>query len=279
MKIKELRTQVADYLSYLEREERSAATRKQYQRDIFCFLSWAEGFEAVKKTVVRYKEKLQDGYKAASVNAKLAALNGFFSFLGRNDLKVKQLKIQRQAYCSVDRELTKNEYLRLVETAKRQQNEKLSLMLQTICSTGIRVSELRFITVEAIGCGEAAIRLKGKNRVILLPENLRRVLNAYIRRNQIISGPIFITRNGNCMDRSNICKQMKRLCAEAVVEEQKVFPHNLRHLFARCFYAIDRDLAKLADILGHSSVNTTRIYIVSTGSEHRQHMDALGLVV
>ncbi len=279
MKIKELRTQVADYLSYLEQEERSTATRKQYQRDIFCFLSWAEGFEAVKETVVRYKEKLQDGYKAASVNAKLAALNGFFSFLGRNDLKVKQLKIQRQAYCSVDRELTKNEYLRLVETAKRQQNEKLSLMLQTICSTGIRVSELRFITVEAIGCGEAAIRLKGKNRVILLPENLRRVLNAYIRRNQIISGPIFITRNGNCMDRSNICKQMKRLCAEAVVEEQKVFPHNLRHLFARCFYAIDRDLAKLADILGHSSVNTTRIYIVSTGSEHRQHMDALGLVV
>ena len=242
-------------------------------------MSWAEGFEAVKESVVRFKEKLQDGYKAASVNAKLAALNGFFSFLGRNDLKVKQLKIQRQAYCSVDRELTKNEYLRLVETAKRQQNEKLSLMLQTICSTGIRVSELRFITVEAIGCGEAAIRLKGKNRVILLPENLRRVLNAYIRRNQIISGPIFITRNGNCMDRSNICKQMKRLCAEAAVEEQKVFPHNLRHLFARCFYAIDRDLAKLADILGHSSVNTTRIYIVSTGSEHRQHMDALGLVV
>lgn len=266
-------------MEYLRREERCASTIAQYYRDILCFLTWAEGEELTKNTVIQYKEKLQAEYKATSVNAKLAALNGFFVFLDRNDLKVKQLKIQRSAYCSKDRELTKAEYLRLVEAAKRKENEKLSLLIQTICSTGIRVSELRFITAESVRCGEAAIQLKGKNRMILLPDILCRQLKKYMARQRITTGPVFVTRTGKPLDRSNICKQMKALCESAQVDRRKVFPHSLRHLFARCFYSIDRDIAKLADILGHSSINTTRIYIISTGTEHLRKMESLGLVV
>ena len=268
-----------DYMGHLRQEERSENTISQYYRDILCFLSWVKGQEITKNVVIRYKEKLQAEYKATSVNAKLAALNGFFNFLNRSDLKVKQLKIQHSAYCSKDRELTKDEYLRLVNEAKRKENEKLSLLIQTICSTGIRVSELRFITTEAVKYGEAAICLKGKNRIVLLPDNLCRLLKKYIVRQRITTGPVFVTRTGKPLDRSNICKQMKALCKSARVDRRKVFPHSLRHLFARCFYSIGRDIAKLADILGHNSINTTRIYIVSTGTEHLRQMESLGLIV
>lgn len=279
MKMKVLETQVDSYIRHLEQEERSCATRRQYFRDISCFLSWAGELELTKDTVIRYKEKLQTEYRASSVNAKLAAINSFFTFIGKVELKVRQLKIQRQAYCSKERELTKEEYLRLVAAANKQKNEKLSLLIQTICATGIRVSELKFITVEAVNNGETEIHLKGKNRMILIPGKLRRMLKAYLRQQGIQSGSVFITRTGRPLDRSNIWKMMKALCVEAEVDSKKVFPHNLRHLFARCFYSVDKDLAKLADILGHSSINTTRIYIISTGDEHARRMDALGLVV
>ncbi len=279
IKTAQITTQLTAYISYLKESERSCATQTQYYRDIRRFLSWAGDAALAKETVIRYKEMLQAEYKAASVNAKLAAINSFFSFLGKNELRVRQLRIQRQAYCSNEKELAKNEYLRLVEAAKEQKDERLSLLLQTICSTGIRVSELQYITVEAIKLGEAAICMKGKNRTILIPGKLRKALWEYLQRQNITSGPIFITKNGNPLDRSNICKKMKALCSSAGVAAKKVFPHNLRHLFARCFYALEKDIAKLADVLGHSSINTTRIYIVSTGLEHRRQMDTLGLIL
>jgi len=274
-----MKAQVVQYIDYLAREEKSITTRKQYQRDILRFLQETEGTALTKELVLRYKEALQKRYQSASINTKIAALNGFFSFIGRNDLRMKQLRIQRRAYCSAEKELTKEEYLRLVNTAKRQENEKLSVILQTICGTGIRVSELQFITAEAVREGEALIRLKGKTRTILISGKLQKILKDYMKRKQILSGPLFVTRTGRPIDRSNIWKDMKALCERARVNPHKVFPHNLRHLFARCFYAIDKDIARLADILGHSNINTTRIYIISSGREHRQHMDALGLVV
>ncbi len=273
---------VNEYVRYLEREEKSVTTCRQYRQDVLCFLKYVdfiEESELTKEMVLSYKEYLQTIYKATSVNAKIAALNSFFSFLGRNDLKVCQLKIQHTAFCSKEKELSKAEYLRLIKAAKEQKNEKLSLLVQTICGTGIRVSELKFITAEAVRDGEASIQLKGKTRVILISGKLRKMLHGYMNRNGIVSGPVFITRNGKPLDRSNIWKKMKELCKDARVEKKKVFPHNLRHLFARTFYSIDKDIAKLADILGHTSVNTTRIYIISSGQEHRRRMDALGLVI
>lgn len=279
MNMKELEAQVEPYAAYLEREERSRSTRGQYIREIRRFLNWAEMQEVAKETVIRYKEKLQEEYQAASVNVKLSAVNGFFGFLGRPELKVRQLKIQKKVYCSREQELTRKEYLCLVKTAESRGNEKLSLILQSICATGIRVSELQFITVESVCQGEASIHLKGKNRVVLLPAKLRRSLKRFAGQQNIVSGPVFVTRSGKPLDRSNIWKMMKSLCRWAGVDDMKVFPHNLRHLFARCFYSAEKDLAKLADLLGHSSINTTRIYIISTGTEHMKCMDALGLVV
>ena len=194
-------------------------------------------------------------------------------------MRLKQLRIQKKAYCPTEKELTKAEYLRLVNIAKQKGNEKLSVLIQTICSTGIRVSELRYITAEAVKRGEAVICLKGKTRTILVDGKLRKILRQYMKQENILCGPLFITRSGRSMDRSNIWKAMKALCEYAQVNPEKVFPHNLRHLFARCFYQADKDIAKLADILGHSNINTTRIYIISSGREHRRRMDALGLVI
>lgn len=268
-----------EYLAHLKREERSRSTCRQYERDVQNFLKFIRGEALSKELVIRYKESLQETYRPASVNAKLAAVNGFLSFIGKDSMKVRQLKIQRQAFCPGERELTKAEYLRLIRTARSRRNGKLALLIQTICGTGIRVSELSFITAEAIAVGEVDIRLKGKNRTILIAGKLRQALKSYIKRNGISSGPVFVTRSGKPMDRSNIWRMMKDLCAEAGVEGSKVFPHSLRKLFARCFYHVDKDIAKLADILGHSNINTTRIYIISSGREHRQRMDALGLIV
>lgn len=278
MKMDAYKIQLAAYTDYLVQQERSAATVAQYRRDVLRFLTWSEGMDAVKETVIRYKQYLQTEYQTASINVKLAALNGFFAFLERFDLRVKQLKIQQQAYCAQEKELSKKEYRRLVEAAFRQGNEKLALVLQTICATGIRISELQFITVEAVRQGDAAIRLKGKNRMVLLTDKLCRLLRDYIRKEKLTSGSVFVTRNGTPLDRSNVWKAMKALCSSAGVDAKKVFPHNLRHLFARCFYTVYKDIAKLADILGHSSINTTRLYIISTGAEHRRQMAALGLV-
>lgn len=271
--------QMENYLDHLRNEERSPATIKQYRRDLLCFFFFLDAGELTREAVLSYKEKLEQNYQPVSVNAKLSALNSFFSFLGRSDLKLKFLKIQDSVYCPADQELSKEEYLRLVRTAKEKKNEKLALLLQTICGTGIRVSEVKYITAEAVARGEAMIRLKGKTRTIMLPKKLEKCLKEYMNREKITSGPVFITRTGRPLDRSNIWKMMKALCRDAEVDEKKVFPHNLRHLFARCFYSIDKDIAKLADILGHSSINTTRIYIITSGTEHRRRLDALGFVV
>lgn len=267
------------YIRHLETEEKSAATRKQYIRDIRRFFLFLEGETCTKDSVLRYKESLQSQYLASGVNTKLAALNGFFAFIGREDLKVRLLKIQQRVYSPKEKELTKQEYFRLVRTAKKQNRERLSLLIQTICGTGIRVSELVFITTEAVRRGEAVVRLKGKTRVIFLPDGLRKALKRYVFREGVVSGPVFVTRSGTPLDRSNIWKMMKSLCREAGVDEGKVFPHNLRHLFARTFYEADKDIAKLADVLGHSSISTTRIYIMSSGREHRRQMEHLGLLL
>ena len=270
---------VEAYMAYLEREEKSVATRRQYKRDVLCFFRFADGGNLTKELVLRYKEMLRAARRPTTVNTKLAALNGFFSFIGREDLHVKRLRVQKRPFCAKEKELTKAEYLRLLEAAKHRKNEKLCLVLETICSTGMRVSELQYITADAVRRGEAVITLKGKTRVILITGKLKKALREYMRREGISAGPVFITRGGKPLDRSNIWKMMKSLCKEASVTPGKVFPHNLRHLFARCFYRIDKDIAKLADVLGHSSISTTRIYIMSSGHEHRRCMDSLGLVV
>jgi len=302
-----LQAGLARYNEYMLLQEKSRATRRQYARSIAQFIGWLGGeemqpedstavgqgrpagsggaeqpqsaAEITKQTVIRYKEKLQAEYKPATVNIKLSALNSLFAFLGRVDLKVRQLKIQREAYCAQEKELTQDEYKRLVEAAKQKGNEKLALVLQTICGTGIRVSELQFVTVEAVEAGEANIALKGKNRKILLPGKLCKLLKRYIRHRKIATGPVFVTRTGRPLDRSNIWRMMKALCVSARVDPRKVFPHNLRHLFARKFYAIDHDIAKLADILGHSSINTTRIYIMTTSTEHRKQLNRMRLIL
>lgn len=275
---------VSAYLTYLRQEEKSVSTRKQYEREIRQFVvcvnaRLSEEEELSKEHVLQYKESLLEQYKPATINVTLAAINGFLSYIGKPQLRVKQLKIQRNPYCKAEKELTKAEYLRLLNTAKKQGKEQLEKLLMTICGTGIRVSEVQYITAEAVQEGQVTIRLKGKNRVIFISGKLQKALKDYIRQQKIQSGPVFVTRNGNPLDRSNIWKMMKALCKEAKVDAGKVFPHNLRHLFARCFYELEKDIAKLADLLGHSSINTTRIYIVSTGVEHRRTMEALGLVV
>lgn len=266
------------YIRYLEDEEKSQATRNQYRRDIQHFFAFVGDAQVAKKQVIAYKEMLQGQYQPASVNAKIAAINGFFAFIGDAQLRVKQMKIQKKPFSSKERELSKAEYMRLIAAARRQGNEKLALLIQTICSTGIRVSELQFITAEKVASGEAMIYLKGKSRTIVIAGKLRKALRNYLRRTGITSGPVFVTRSGRPIDRSQIWKMMKALCQSAGVKREKVFPHNLRHLFARCFYAMDKDIARLADILGHSSINTTRIYIASFGYEHRKCIDAMDLL-
>lgn len=221
---------------------------------------------------------ISDNYAARSINSMLASINSLFSFLEWRDCKVKSIKLQKQLYCSRKKELSKAEYLRLLESAKKNGNERLNLLIQTICSTGIRVSELQYITVEAAKLGKTVVFLKGKMRTVFIVKELRRRLIRYATERNITTGAIFITRNGKTMSRTNIWREMKRLCEQAKVDSEKVFPHNLRHLFARLFYSIEKDIAKLADILGHSSINTTRIYIITTEYEHRRCMERMRLV-
>lgn len=271
---------VADFSAYLKSEEKSENTIEKYLRDVRAFSVYLNGDEITKEAVIAYKSKLLSmNYAVRSINSMLASVNGLFSFLGWADLKVKSIKLQRQIYCSEERELTKAEYMRLVNTAKQKGNERLSLILQTICGTGIRVSELQYITVEAVKRGEAVVSLKGKTRSVFIVKELRKKLLRYAAEQGIQSGSIFITRTGKPISRTNIWREMKGLCEQAGVNPQKVFPHNLRHLFARVFYGIEKDIAKLADILGHSSINTTRIYIISTGNEHRKRMENMRLIL
>lgn len=272
--------QIAAFAAHLKSEEKSENTVEKYIRDVRVFAAYVGDAEITKETVIAYKNNLLcESYAARSVNSMLASINSLFSFLGWPDLKVKSIKLQQQIYCPEEKELTKAEYMRLVSTAKQKGNERLNLLIQTICGTGIRVSELQYVTVEAAKCGIAVVSLKGKTRSVFIVRELQKKLLRYAAEQKISSGAIFITRNGKPMSRTNIWREMKNLCVQAGVNPQKVFPHNLRHLFARTFYGIEKDIAKLADILGHSSINTTRIYIITTGYEHRQRMENMRLII
>ena len=266
------------YKDNLTIEEKSTATAEKYCRDIRAFSVFIGDATVTKEAVIAWKQHLMDnGYAVRSINSMLASLNSFFAFLGWSDLRAKSIKLQRQIYSREEKELSKAEYLRLLDAAAKQ--PRLQLILKTICATGIRVSELKFFTLEAVRQGEITVNCKGKTRTILLPGNLRKLLIRYAEKTGITSGVIFCTRSGKALDRSNIWAMMKKLCEKAGVAATKVFPHNLRKLFARTFYGIEKDIAKLADILGHSSINTTRIYIMSTGRDHRRLIERLGLVV
>ena len=271
---------IEQFYTRLKTEEKSLNTIEKYIRDVTAFLSSLAGAEVTKETVIAYKNKLiSENYAAHSINSMLASVNSLLAFLGWTECKVKSIKLQRQVYCSEEKELTKAEYTRLVNTAKQKGNERLNLLIQTICCTGIRVSELQFITVEAVKNSEATVSLKGKTRTVFIIKDLKQKLLRYAAEQKIKSGMIFITRSGKPMSRTNIWREMKNLCKEANVNPNKVFPHNLRHLFARTFYSIEKDIAKLADILGHSSINTTRIYIISTGNEHHRRMENMRLII
>ena len=271
---------IQGFYAWLKAEEKSQNTIEKYARDVATFIKFLGKDNITKEKVIEYKSKLiTDDYAVRSINSMLASINSLFAFLGWHELKVKSIKLQRQIYCPEEKELTKAEYLRLVNTAKQKGNERLCLLIQTICSTGIRVSELPYITVEAVRQGAAVVSLKGKTRSVFIVRELQKKLLRYAAEHKITSGAIFVTRNGKPMSRTNIWREMKSLCNEAGVSTRKVFPHNLRHLFARTFYGIEKDIAKLADILGHSNINTTRIYIISTGDEHRKKLESMRLII
>ena len=267
------------FMTYLYENERSSATIEKYMRDVKRFVSCLDRKAVDKSAVLEYKASLSKSYAIRSANSMLASVNAFLRFLGWHELCVKQFKVQNDAYCSKERELSKADYNALVRAAERLNNKRLSLVVQTICASGIRVSELRFITAEAVRRGEALVSCKGKTRKVFIVKELQRKLIKYMREQGTESGAIFVTKRGKPLDRSNIWRQMKGLCKEAGVSARKVFPHNLRHLFARTFYGIEKDIARLADILGHSSVNTTRIYTVSSGTEHQRRMENMHLIL
>lgn len=257
--------QIRSFALHLHEDEKSEATVEKYIRDVSAFSSFLRERELTKQEVIEYKKQISGNYAPASVNSMLVSINSFLDFIGFHDLRVKLLKIQRQMFVSEKKELTAAEYRRLLKAA---QGTRLALVIQTICETGIRVSELEFITVEAVECGRAVVDCKNKTRVILIPTALRKILLQYIKKTGVKAGSVFVTKTGKKLNRSNIWRDMKALCERANVDQEKVFPHNLRHLFARTFYSLERDIVRLADLLGHSSINTTRVYTIETGREH-----------
>ena len=265
------------FKAYLIEEEKSELTIEKYIRDTHRFLAWLENAELTKSKVLDYKAELIEKYAVVSVNSILSSLNCYFEYIGRNDCRVKALKQQRQAFSSEEKELTKAEYERLIKAAESK--PRLCLLMQTICSTGIRVSEHKFITVEAAKAGYAEVRLKGKTRTVFIPQKLCKLLLRYAREQNITNGSIFITASGKPLNRCNIWAEMKKLCDTAGVSREKVFPHNLRHLFARLYYGLEKDIVRLADILGHSSINTTRIYTMESGQTHRRQMERMALLL
>lgn len=267
------------YLIYQEEQERSAATLRKYAHDLGQLYMHLNGQALSKALLIGWKQALAEAHAPATVNSMLTAVNGYLSYMGWPELRVRLLKIQRSLFLDERKELTRGEYVRLVRAAEQRGNERLSLVIQTICATGIRVSELRFITAEAVSCGRAAVSNKGKRRTVFLPEKLRQLLKQYLKRQKITAGAVFVTRSGKALDRSNIWRDMKALCESAGVDPGKVFPHNLRHLFARTYYSLERDLSRLADILGHSNVSTTRIYTAESGAVHARQVERMGLIV
>ena len=271
--------QIAAYGRYLKQEERTPATLEKYLRDVWAFALWLDGETVTREAVTGWKERLLAERRAPStVNAALSALNGLFRFLGWEGCRARFVKVQRRLFRDPARELTRPDYDRLIATARELGKERLALVMETICATGVRVSEVRYLTVEAVQRGRAEISLKGKVRVILIPTKLARKLSKYAKKNKTASGEIFLTGNGRSLSRRQIWAEMKRLCVRAGVEPSRVFPHNLRHLFATAYYRAYRDIAKLADVLGHSSIETTRIYLLTSGTEHQRQLDRLGLV-
>ena len=269
---------IVGFRNNLIRNEKSQATVEKYLRDMRTFKEFVQGKVVTKEMAIGFKNWLMErGYAVRSINSMLAAVNSFFGFAGWEHCKVKSLKVQRQIYCAEEKELTKEEYFKLLKAS--EDKPQLNLVLQTIAGTGIRISELRAFTVEAVRRGEVSVYCKGKVRRIIMPAKLRRKLLRFAKVNGIFGGVVFRSRSGLPLDRSNIWSAMKKLCEKAGVNPSKVFPHNFRKLFARIFYAADKDIAKLADVLGHGSIDTTRIYIVETGKEHRKRIDRLGLVV
>ncbi len=263
---------------YLMEEEKAPDTVSKYLRDIKVFSDWCGQRTISKSIVLEYKTYLLERYATSSVNSVISSLNAFFLFMGWADLRVKTVKVQRQIFASSDKELSKAEYERLLNAARGENNERLILVMQTICSTGIRVSELKHITVESVSIDKVEISSKGKRRTVYFPGKLCKLLKAYINKYKIKSGPVFVTKNGKPLNRSNIWTSMKKLCNSAGVSASKVFPHNLRHLFARTYYSKQKDIVRLADILGHSSINTTRIYTQESGEIHRKQIQKLGLL-
>lgn len=270
---------IVAYGLYLKQEERTPATLEKYLRDVRAFARWLNGAAVTKDAVTGWKERLLAERRAPStVNAALSALNGLFRFLGWEGCRARFVKVQRRLFRDPARELTRPDYDRLIAAARELGRERLALVMETICATGVRVSEVRYFTVEAVRQGRAEISLKGKVRVILIPTKLARKLLKYAKKNKTVSGEIFLTGNGKSLSRRQIWAEMKRLCAHAGVEPSKVFPHNLRHYFATAYYRAYKDIAKLADVLGHSSIETTRIYLLTSGTEHQRQLDRLGLV-
>lgn len=270
---------ISAYGCYLKQEERTPATLEKYLRDVRAFALWLDGKAVTKEAVTGWKDRLLAERRAPStVNTALSALNGLFRFLGWEGCRARFVKVQRRLFRDPARELTRPDYDRLIATARELGKERLALVMETICATGVRVSELRYLTVEAVQRGRAEISLKGKIRTILIPTKLRRKLLKYAKKNKTASGEIFLTGNGKSLSRRQIWAEMKRLCIQAGVEPSRVFPHNLRHLFATAYYRAYRDIAKLADVLGHSSIETTRIYLLTSGAEHQRQLDRLGLV-
>ena len=267
-----------EYRIYLTEHEKSHATIQKYVRELLWFLSFLQGEELTKAKVLEYREQLQQKHHARTVNAKLSAIHSYLDYLGLAACKVRFLKIQHTVFVDDSRDLTEAEYHRLLDAAKRKKDSRLYHVMLAICATGIRVSELSFLTVEALQKGKAEIRMKGKTRTILLTKELCRKLNAYAKEKGIRTGYLFCTDTGKPLDRSNICHDMKKLCRAARVNPQKVFPHNLRHLFAKCYYAIKKNLAYLADILGHASVDTTRIYVAMGTREHERTLQRMRLI-
>ena len=270
--------QISEFKKYLLNEEKSSVTVEKYIRDVTIFYVWCNNRAIEKSDVIAYKEFLMGSYKIASVNSMLSSINSFFTYLEWFELKVKTLKKQKELFIREEKELTKAEYERLLDAARSKKNKRIYYIMQTICATGIRISELRFITTEAIRMQRAEVRCKGKNRVVFIPKNLCKILKEYAKEENIQNGSIFITKTGKPINRRNVWADMKKLCETANVARTKGFPHNLRHLFARTFYSQQKDIVRLADLLGHSSVNTTRIYTIESGYKHKKIIQRLGLV-
>lgn len=272
------KSHIQQFSEYLQLNEKSPATVEKYMRDVRAFQKYVMDCDLSKNLLIEYKHQcMEQGFAVRSINSMLASINSFLTFMGWNDCKVKSIRLQQQAYSTEESELTKAEYFRLLDASKGK--EQLNLILKTICGTGIRVSELKYFTVETVKCGAINISCKNKTRTILIPAKLKKLLLSYAKKHDFQTGVIFRGRDGKPMDRSCIWRQMKALCKEASVAASKVFPHNLRKLFARTFYGIEKDIAKLADVLGHTSIDTTRIYIKTTAAEHLRQINLLGLVL